>query len=88
LLRFIHALVQEACAIGIPHQTRGEQIKAFVVLKEGQTATEQEIIDYCAGKLAKYKLPTMVEFRTELPKTNVGKVLIKILKQEEMKKMQ
>jgi long-chain acyl-CoA synthetase len=44
LLRFIHALVQEACAIGIPHQTRGEQIKAFVVLREGQTATEQDII--------------------------------------------
>jgi long-chain acyl-CoA synthetase len=85
---FQHPKVQEACAIGVPHPSRGEQIKVFIVLKEGQTATEQEIIDYCAGKLAKYKLPTMVEFRKDLPKTNVGKVLRKVLKQEEMKKMQ
>ncbi len=85
---YTHPKVQEACAIGVPHETRGEQIKAFVVLKEGETATEQEILEYCASKLAKYKLPTMVEFRKELPKSNVGKVLRKILKQEEIKKMQ
>ena len=85
---YAHPKVQEACAIGVPHETRGEQIKTFIVLKEGETATEQEILEYCAGKLAKYKLPTMVEFRKELPKSNVGKVLRKILKQEEIKKMQ
>jgi long-chain acyl-CoA synthetase len=83
---FTHPKVVEACCIGIPHGSRGEQIKAFVVLKEGETATEKEIIDYCAANLAKYKLPTIVEFRKDLPKSNVGKVLRKILREEEMKK--
>jgi long-chain acyl-CoA synthetase len=78
--------VVEACAIGVPHPTRGEQIKVFVVLKEGVTATEAEIIEFCATKLAKYKLPTMVEFRKELPKNNVGKILRKTLREEEMVK--
>lgn len=84
---YTHPKVLEACCIGIPHPTRGEQIKAFVVLKEGETATEKEIIDYCATKLAKYKLPTIVEFRTELPKSNVGKILRKVLREEEMQKL-
>ncbi|OEU67666.1 MAG: long-chain fatty acid--CoA ligase [Desulfobacterales bacterium PC51MH44] len=78
--------VQEACAIGIPHPTRGEAVKVFVALKEGETATQEELIEYCAGKLAKYKLPTEVEFRGELPKTNVGKILKKDLREEEMAK--
>ena len=76
--------VQEAAAIGIPHPTRGEAIKIFIVMKEGETADQEEIIKYCAGKLAKYKLPAEVEFRDELPKTNVGKILKKDLRQEEM----
>ncbi len=80
-----HPKVLEASCIGVPHEKRGEQIKAFVVLKEGETATEQEIIDFCATRLAKYKLPTMVEFRTELPKSNVGKILRKALRAEENK---
>jgi long-chain acyl-CoA synthetase len=78
--------VQEAAAIGIPHPTRGEAIKAFIALKDGETATQEEIIEYCAKKLAKFKLPTEVEFRKELPKTNVGKILKKDLRQEELKK--
>jgi len=77
-----HPKVEEACAIGIPHETRGEQIKVFVVLKAGQTATEEELIDYCKDKLAKYKLPTKIEFRTELPKSTVGKILRKDLRKE------
>lgn len=81
---FEHPKVVEACAIGIPHPTRGEQIKAFVVLAPGQTATPEEIIDYCEGKLAKYKLPTQIEFIKELPKTNVGKVLRKDLRALEL----
>ena len=76
--------VQEACAIGVPHPSRGEQIKAFVVLKEGETATEEEMIEFCKGKLATYKLPTQIEFRSDLPKTNVGKILRKELKAEEL----
>jgi len=83
-----HPKIQEACAIGIPHPTRGEAIKAFVALKEGETATQEELIEYCTDKLAKYKLPTEIEFRDELPKTNVGKILKKKLREEEMAKRQ
>ena len=78
---FEHPKVQEATAIGIPHPKRGEAVKVFIVLKEGATATQEEMIAFCHEKLAKYKWPTEVEFRTELPKTNVGKVLKKELRQ-------
>jgi len=81
---FSHPKVQEATAIGIPHPTRGETVKVFVVLKNGETATEQELIDYCKGNLAAYKLPTRIEFRNELPKTNVGKILKKDLRKESL----
>jgi len=80
---FEHPKILEACCIGIPHPKRGEAVKAFVILKEGQTMTEQEVIDYCGSKLAKYKLPVAVEFRQELPKSNVGKILRKDLRAEE-----
>lgn len=83
---FEHPKVVEACAIGVPHPTRGEQIKAFVVLAQGQTATPEEMIDYCVGKLATYKLPTQIEFIDTLPKTNVGKVLRKDLRAMELAK--
>jgi long-chain acyl-CoA synthetase len=81
-----HPKVQEACSIGIPDPKRGENIKVFVVLREGETATAEEMISFCTDKLAKYKLPTEIEFRTELPKTNVGKILRKQLRQEELDK--
>ena len=77
-----HPKIVEACAVGIPHPKRGESIKAFVVLKQGQTMTEKEVIDYCAEKLARYKLPVAVEFREELPKSNVGKILRKDLRKQ------
>jgi len=83
---FEHPKVQEATAIGIPHPTRGESVKVFVVLKEGETATKEELIEHCKKSLATYKLPTEIEFRKELPKTNVGKVLKKNLRQESQKK--
>ncbi|MGB5617205.1 MAG: AMP-binding protein, partial [Desulfobacterales bacterium] len=79
---FEHPKVQEATAIGIPHPKRGEAVKVFIVLKEGATATQEEMIAFCNEKLAKYKWPTEVEFRTELPKSNVGKVLKKELRQK------
>ncbi|MBU1172481.1 MAG: long-chain fatty acid--CoA ligase [Proteobacteria bacterium] len=81
-----HPKIVEACSIGVPHKHRGEAIKAFVVLKENETATQEEIITFCEKHLAKYKLPTEIEFRKELPKTNVGKILRKDLRQEEMLK--
>jgi len=83
---FEHPKVLEATAIGVPHPKRGEQVKVFVVLNEGETATGEELIAYCKGKLATYKLPTLIEFRDELPKTNVGKVLKKDLRAEELAK--
>ncbi len=78
-----HPKVKEACAIGIPHPTRGEAVKCCVVLKEGETATAEEMIEFCKGKLAVYKLPTEIEFRDDLPKTNVGKILRKALRAED-----
>jgi long-chain acyl-CoA synthetase len=81
-----HPKVQEACSIGIPDPKRGENVKLFIVLKEGETATQEEMIDFGKTKLAAFKLPTEVEFRKELPKTNVGKILRKQLKADEMEK--
>lgn len=80
---FEHPKVKEAAAIGIPHATRGESIKVFVIPKEGETITREELMEYCTTRLAKFKLPTDIEFRLELPKTNVGKVLKKELRAEE-----
>jgi long-chain acyl-CoA synthetase len=80
-----HPKVAEATAIGIPDPKRGENVKVFIVLKKGQAATTEEMIAYCEGKLAKYKWPSEIEFRNELPKTNVGKVLKKELRAEELK---
>lgn len=77
-----HPKVAEAAAIGVPHPTRGEQVKLMLVLKEGEKATEEEMIEYCSDKLAKYKWPTMVEFRSELPKSAVGKILKHVLREE------
>jgi long-chain acyl-CoA synthetase len=83
---FEHPKVAEATAIGVPDPKRGENVKVFIVLKAGQTATTEEMIAYCEGKLAKYKWPAEIEFRNELPKTNVGKVLKKELRAEELEK--
>jgi long-chain acyl-CoA synthetase len=83
---FEHPKIVEAAAIGLPHPTRGEQVKVFIVLREGETETEEGIIEYCKGKLATYKIPTLIDFREELPKSNVGKVLKKDLRKEELEK--
>ncbi len=85
---FQHPKIQEAAVVGVPHEYRGETVKAFVVLKKGETITEEEIIDFCKEGLAKYKVPKLVEFRTELPKSMIGKVLRRVLLEEEKKKLQ
>jgi long-chain acyl-CoA synthetase len=81
-----HPKIQEACAIGIPHPTRGEAVKVFAILKKGETATQEELIEFCMDKLARYKLPTEIEFTDDLPKNNVGKILKKELRAEETAK--
>jgi long-chain acyl-CoA synthetase len=82
-----HPKVKEAVVAGIPDVYRGETVKAYIVLKAGETATQEEIINFCRGKMAKYKVPTAVEFRPELPKTIVGKILRRMLVEEEKKKL-
>lgn len=84
---FRHPKVSEAVAVGVPDEYRGETIKLFVVLKPGETATAEEIIDFCKDKLAPYKRPKMVEFRDSIPKSAVGKILRKVLRSEEEAKM-
>jgi long-chain acyl-CoA synthetase len=84
-----HPKVLEAAVAGAPlGQERGERVKAYVVLQEGETATEEEIIDYCRENLAYYKVPKFVEFRDELPKTMVGKILRRVLVEEELQRLQ
>ena len=83
---FEHPKVQEACAIGIPDAYRGETVKAFVALKPGETLTEKEVIDFCKEKLAVYKVPKLVEFIDELPKSAIGKVLRRSLRDMEVEK--
>jgi long-chain acyl-CoA synthetase len=70
-----HTAVLEAAVVGVPDPTMGEEIKAFVVLKPGVSATEDEILSHCRERLAKYKTPRSVTFLDTLPKSGVGKVL-------------
>ena len=79
--------VMEAAVAGIPDPKRGETVKAYVVLQTGETATQEEIRSFCKENLAPYKVPAKVEFRDELPKSQVGKVLRRILVEEELAKM-
>ncbi|MBE0370094.1 AMP-binding protein [Pseudoalteromonas aurantia] len=76
----MHDGVLEVAAIGIPHEVSGEQVKVFVVKKD-QSLTEKDIIGHCRENLTNYKVPKLVEFREELPKTNVGKILRRALKE-------
>jgi len=77
-----HDGVLECAAIGIPHEVSGEIVKVFVVKKD-DTLTEQDVINHCRERLTGYKIPKLVEFRQELPKTNVGKILRRKLKESQ-----
>ncbi|MFO6497836.1 MULTISPECIES: long-chain-fatty-acid--CoA ligase [Bacillus] len=78
-----HEAIQEAVVCGIPDEYRGETVKAFVVLKDHATITEKELDEYARSRLAPYKVPKVYEFRDELPKTAVGKILRRALVHEE-----
>ena len=84
---YAHPKVREAVSVGVPHPSRGEVIKAYVVLKEGERCDRSEIIRWCRDRLANYKVPRVVEFRDELPKTMVGKILRRVLRAEEEEKL-
>ncbi len=81
-----HPKIVEAVSVGINDGMRGEVLKAYVVVREGEELTKAEIIAWCRSKLASYKVPRLVEFRDELPKTIVGKVLRRALREEEERK--
>lgn len=81
---FEHPKVKEAAVTGIPHQYGGEIAKAFIVLKPGETASKNEILQFVRERLAKHKIPRSIEFRDELPKSQTGKVLRRVLAEQEI----
>ncbi len=84
---FEHPAVAEAAVVGLPDAYRGETVRAFVVLKPGATAKAEEIVAFCKERLAPFKVPKQVEFRSELPKSLVGKVLRRTLREEDLAKV-
>lgn len=79
---FRHPAVADAAVVQYPDPYQGESVLAFVVLKEGQSATQQELIDYCRSEIAVFKCPRRIEFVSELPKNNTGKVLRRELREQ------
>lgn len=77
-----HHSVSLASVIGVPNDQHGEEVKAFIILKEGESPTEQELIDWCKEQMAAFKYPRLIEFRESLPMTATGKILKKVLKAE------
>lgn len=77
----MHPAVFESAVIGVPDEMRDESIKVYLVLHEGMTATSEEIVQWCAERLATFKVPAMVEFVDELPRTSVGKIQKHLLRQ-------
>jgi len=82
---FQHPKVGLAAVVGVPDEKSGEIVKAYVQLKPGENATEEEVLEFCKENMAGYKRPKIVEFRDELPVSNVGKVLRRVLRDEERK---
>jgi acyl-CoA synthetase (AMP-forming)/AMP-acid ligase II len=78
--------VAMAVSFGLPDAYRGETVKACIVLKDGEEASQEDIIAFCKEKLAPYKVPKLIEFRDSLPQSSVGKILRKTLRDEELAK--
>ena len=81
-----HPAVLEAAVCGVPDSYRGEVAKAFIRLKDGESASSEELREFCRSRMAKYKVPKYVEFLDELPKSAVGKVLRRVLRDQEYAK--
>jgi long-chain acyl-CoA synthetase len=81
---YMHPKVLEAAAIGLPVEDKGERVKVFIALKPGESATADEIVNFCRHHLAPFKVPKFVEFRESLPKTIMGKPLRRELRAEEL----
>ncbi len=84
---FTHPKIKEAVVAGVPDDYLGETVKAYIILKQGEQATVEEITEFCRQNLAKYKIPKIIEFRNELPKSMIGKVLRRVLVEEEKNKL-
>ena len=82
-LIYHHPKVKEGICIGLPDPRKGERIKVYLVLKEGETARPEEFIAYFKERLTPYKVPSEIEFREELPKSMIGKILRRVLREEE-----
>ncbi|MBW1859060.1 MAG: long-chain fatty acid--CoA ligase [Deltaproteobacteria bacterium] len=81
-----HSKVEDAAVVGIPHEYKGEEIKAYIILKEGEEAEKYEIIKYLRSRIARFKVPSSIEFVESLPKNVMGKLLRRLLLEQEMKK--
>jgi long-chain acyl-CoA synthetase len=84
-LIYQHPKVKEGICVGLPDPYKGERIKCYVILKEGETASEDEFFAYFKQNLVDYKVPSEIEFRTQLPKSAIGKILRRELKEEELR---
>jgi long-chain acyl-CoA synthetase len=84
---FSHPAVMEAVVIGVPDEYRGEKVKAFVVIKSGEQVTQAELLEHCKTNLAKFKIPSVIEVVESLPKSNVGKILRRTLREMEAERL-
>ncbi len=80
---YTHPKVELTAVVGMPDAKSGEKVKAFIKIKEGETVTQEEMIAFCKENMVGYKRPKLIEFRNEIPVSNVGKVLRRVLRDEE-----
>ncbi|MBU2429495.1 MAG: AMP-binding protein, partial [Proteobacteria bacterium] len=82
---YTHPKVELVAVVGVPDDKSGEKVKAFVKIKDGEKVTQEEMQEFCKENMAGYKRPKFIEFRNEIPVSNVGKVLRRVLRDEEKK---